>query len=155
MPETRCGTYPGYVRHTKRGEPACTSCKRAAATWRRRLRRSQKGGGTGMSDADESTVDCEDLDLPNQFELPTMRPMPDRSWAQHAACIEHPGAWWFPTNAGASTADARRAVAICEACPVRTECLAHALRHNEPHGIWGGRSERTRRRMRAATRGAA
>lgn len=34
-----------------------------------------------------------------------------------------------------------QAKAICRACPAITECLAHALRVQEPYGIWGGQSE--------------
>jgi hypothetical protein len=33
-------------------------------------------------------------------------------------------------------------------CPVREECLEYALRNKEEHGIWGGASERQRRKMR-------
>jgi WhiB family redox-sensing transcriptional regulator len=34
-----------------------------------------------------------------------------------------------------------RAVAICRVCPVLEECREHALRVNEPYGIWGGMTE--------------
>ncbi|MFF3350783.1 WhiB family transcriptional regulator [Streptomyces sp. NPDC002779] len=39
-----------------------------------------------------------------------------------------------------------RAKAVCNSCPVRTECLAHALDYGIEHGIWGGMTERERRR---------
>jgi WhiB family transcriptional regulator, redox-sensing transcriptional regulator len=39
----------------------------------------------------------------------------------------------------------RRAKAICASCRVRTDCLDHALRTREPHGIWGGLNEIERR----------
>ncbi|GGS91404.1 hypothetical protein GCM10010270_74430 [Streptomyces violaceus] len=39
------------------------------------------------------------------------------------------------------------AKAICTSCPVRTECLAHALEHRTEHGIWGGMTERERRAL--------
>jgi WhiB family redox-sensing transcriptional regulator len=42
----------------------------------------------------------------------------------------------------------RRARAICVSCPVREECLNYALEHGIQHGVWGGTSERERRRMR-------
>jgi WhiB family redox-sensing transcriptional regulator len=38
-----------------------------------------------------------------------------------------------------------RAKAICSSCPVRTECLAHALDNGIEHGVWGGMTERERR----------
>ncbi len=37
--------------------------------------------------------------------------------------------------------------ALCAACPVRSDCLEHALAVREPHGIWGGLNEFERRRM--------
>ncbi|MCZ4120275.1 WhiB family transcriptional regulator [Streptomyces sp. H39-S7] len=40
-----------------------------------------------------------------------------------------------------------RATAICEGCPVRTECLAHALDHRIEHGVWGGMTDRERRAL--------
>lgn len=41
----------------------------------------------------------------------------------------------------------RSALAICEGCPVRNECRAWALDHDETNGTWGGLSERQRRRI--------
>jgi WhiB family redox-sensing transcriptional regulator len=38
-----------------------------------------------------------------------------------------------------------RAKAICRECPVRRECLEHALSVGETHGIWGGLNEAERR----------
>lgn len=96
-------------------------------------------------------VDCDDLGLPNQWEMPRIRPAPDPAWAERAACIGKPIDWWFPDGATLTP----EAKAICETCPVQTECLRHAVRHNEAHGIWGGRSERARARLRSASRGAA
>jgi WhiB family redox-sensing transcriptional regulator len=43
---------------------------------------------------------------------------------------------------GARQRDVRR---ICTACPVRTECLAHALDERIEWGVWGGMTERERR----------
>ena len=37
---------------------------------------------------------------------------------------------------------------MCGGCEVKTECLEYALRHGEKFGIWGGMSERERRRIR-------
>jgi len=39
------------------------------------------------------------------------------------------------------------AKAICEQCNVRTACLEHALAHREKEGVWGGCTERERRRI--------
>ena len=51
--------------------------------------------------------------------------------------------------------NANAAVAVCKMCPVRArvfggtgECLDYALRRDERYGVWGGVSERARRRMK-------
>lgn len=41
---------------------------------------------------------------------------------------------------------------LCSGCPVRAECLEHALTHDENQGIWGGQSERQRRTIRRQRR---
>ncbi len=40
------------------------------------------------------------------------------------------------------------AKAACMGCSVRVECLEYALDNRIKHGVWGGHSERQRRRMR-------
>ena len=49
----------------------------------------------------------------------------------------------------------REAKAVCARCEVRAECLAYALAHGERHGVWGGKGERARQRMRRAGQGQA
>jgi len=51
---------------------------------------------------------------------------------------------FFPEKGG-STREAKR---ICSGCEVRAECLEYALANDERFGIWGGLSERERRRVR-------
>lgn len=69
----------------------------------------------------------------------------DMGWADSAACKgEDPNL--FHPDRGESTAPAK---AVCAECPVKADCLAHALKH-EQLGIWGGTSERQRRRLRKA-----
>lgn len=58
------------------------------------------------------------------------------------------GDLFFPEKGG-STADAKR---ICQPCPERTACLEYALDHDERFGVWGGTSERERRRLQASRR---
>lgn len=41
---------------------------------------------------------------------------------------------WFAT----SPVDLERAKSLCAECPARAECLAMALEHHEPWGVWGG-----------------
>lgn len=50
---------------------------------------------------------------------------------------------FFPHD-GAGVEVAQR---ICAICPVRAECLDHALVNRVEHGVWGGVSERRRRRL--------
>jgi Transcription factor WhiB len=49
---------------------------------------------------------------------------------------------WFPISPGAQEArrEAAAAIALCRACPVRSQCLAISLRHWDigQHGVWGG-----------------
>ena len=70
------------------------------------------------------------------------------SWATKAACAGVDTALMFPGQGD----DTRPAKAVCDGCPVRAECLDHALRHNENWGIWGGTSEKERRFMRRTRR---
>lgn len=51
---------------------------------------------------------------------------------------------FFPER-GESTREAKE---VCRGCPVREECLEYALAGGEKFGIWGGLSERERRRIR-------
>ena len=70
-----------------------------------------------------------------------------RAWMLEARCLEADPEAFFPEKGG-STQEAKR---ICAACPVRNECLEYALEHDERFGIWGGLSERERRRARRLT----
>jgi hypothetical protein len=42
----------------------------------------------------------------------------------------------------------KAAKALCWSCPVQAECLDYSLLNREKFGVWGGFSERERRRMR-------
>jgi WhiB family redox-sensing transcriptional regulator len=64
-------------------------------------------------------------------------------WMARGRCSNVPPATFFPSD-GAGVEVARR---ICADCPVREQCLEHALRHRIDHGVWGGCSERERRRI--------
>ncbi|MGH9224344.1 MAG: WhiB family transcriptional regulator [Acidimicrobiales bacterium] len=68
----------------------------------------------------------------------------DRSWQIQANCLGVDPDLFFPER-GAST---REAKAVCRACVVRMDCLEYALVNGEKFGIWGGLSERERRRLR-------
>jgi len=65
-------------------------------------------------------------------------------WMLQARCLDADPEAFFPEKGG-STREAKR---ICAACPVREECLEYALENDERFGIWGGLSERERRRAK-------
>ena len=66
------------------------------------------------------------------------------AWQQHALCAQTDPEAFFPEKGGST----REAKAVCQACQVREECLEYALANDERFGIWGGMSERERRRLR-------
>ncbi len=66
------------------------------------------------------------------------------SWQERALCAQTDPEAFFPEKGG-STRDAKR---VCLSCDVRSECLEYALAHDERFGIWGGLSERERRRLK-------
>ena len=68
----------------------------------------------------------------------------DMGWQDRASCLGMDPDLFFPER-GAST---REAKSICRACAVQVECLEFALVNGEKFGIWGGMSERERRRIR-------
>ena len=72
----------------------------------------------------------------------------DESWRLDALCAETDPEAFFPEKGG-STREAKR---VCVGCDVRAECLEYALASDERFGIWGGLSERERRRLRLARR---
>ncbi|MFE5895867.1 WhiB family transcriptional regulator [Streptomyces sp. NPDC056488] len=62
-------------------------------------------------------------------------------------CAETDPESFFPERGGTT----RPAKKVCGACDVRAECLEYALTHDEQFGIWGGLSEKERRRLRRTT----
>lgn len=74
---------------------------------------------------------------------------PDRreAWQQRALCAQVGGDLWHPERGGST----KEAKGICADCPVRLECKQYALDNDERYGIWGGLSERERRRLKTAS----
>jgi len=64
------------------------------------------------------------------------------NWRSAALCRTSDAEGLFVTGARQ-----REARGLCRACPVRTECLAHALDHRIEFGVWGGMTERERRAL--------
>ncbi len=68
----------------------------------------------------------------------------DTSWQESSNCLGVDPDLFFPER-GASTKEAKE---VCRGCVVRNDCLEFALANGEKFGIWGGMSERERRRIR-------
>jgi len=68
----------------------------------------------------------------------------DRQWQEQANCLGVDPDLFFPER-GAST---REAKGVCQGCVVKQNCLEFALENGEKFGIWGGMSERERRKLR-------
>jgi WhiB family redox-sensing transcriptional regulator len=66
------------------------------------------------------------------------------SWTEEGNCKGADADIFFPER-GAST---RKAKSICRACSVQEDCLEFAIENSEKFGIWGGLSERERRRIK-------
>ena len=65
-------------------------------------------------------------------------------WAERALCAQTDPEAFFPEKGG-STREAKK---VCLGCDVRSECLEYALANDERFGIWGGLSERERRKLK-------
>jgi WhiB family redox-sensing transcriptional regulator len=65
------------------------------------------------------------------------------AWMLHSLCRGADPTDFFPSD-GLGVEAAQR---VCAGCPVRVECLEYALLHRIEHGVWGGASERERRRI--------
>ncbi len=67
-------------------------------------------------------------------------------WFERAGCAGTDAESFFPEKGNS----ARPAKRVCANCPVRAECLDYALAHHERWGVWGGLSERERRRLKGS-----
>ncbi|KNA92126.1 transcription factor WhiB [Gordonia jacobaea] len=80
--------------------------------------------------------------VPNDFE--GLFDAIEDQWQDRALCAQTDPEAFFPEKGG-STREAKR---ICQGCEVKAECLEYALHNDERFGIWGGLSERERRRLK-------
>jgi WhiB family redox-sensing transcriptional regulator len=67
----------------------------------------------------------------------------DTEWMGRGNCVNEPPSLFFPSD-GVGVEIARK---ICATCPVKERCLEYALVNRIDHGVWGGSSERERRRI--------
>jgi WhiB family redox-sensing transcriptional regulator len=67
----------------------------------------------------------------------------DSEWMAGGNCRNYAPETFFPSD-GVGVEIAKR---ICAECPVKDLCLEYALANRIDHGVWGGTSERQRRRI--------
>lgn len=67
----------------------------------------------------------------------------DLPWRANAACRGLDPSIFYPLT----DEEAEQAKSVCDGCPVQASCLEHALGIREKEGVWGGRTERERRRI--------
>ncbi|WP_370882575.1 WhiB family transcriptional regulator [Kineosporia succinea] len=98
----------------------------------------------------DSTNDAEQSDNSAELDVLTLVATnsdnlpPELAWQERALCAQTDPEAFFPEKGG-STREAKR---VCMSCEVRAECLEYALAKDERFGIWGGLSERERRRVK-------
>jgi len=82
------------------------------------------------------------------YSLDRVRPEPaEQPWRDRANCRGTATGTFFPDKSHREVAIAARQV--CRGCEVRLDCLAYAIVHDEPFGIWGGLSIKQRRTVEA------
>jgi len=79
-----------------------------------------------------------------------MEQIPNHNWQQSASCKGCDPDIFFPGRGESATL--RLAKEVCATCPVKGECLDYAIEHHEHFGIWGGVSEKARRKIVAQRR---
>lgn len=80
------------------------------------------------------------------YNLPGITQWVSTDWKEDASCLGIDPKLFHPER-GESTKEAK---AVCRDCVVREECLEFAITSSEKFGVWGGLSERERRRLRKA-----
>lgn len=65
------------------------------------------------------------------------------NWRELRACKDKDVSFFFPTNKGG----AKKAMKVCETCPVKLACLEFAIVNQIMDGIWGGTTETVRERL--------
>ena len=75
----------------------------------------------------------------------------DQDWRAEGLCSQKDPDLWFSVGA----IEHKHAKTICRQCPVQAECLRYAMEAPVEHGIWGGLTERERRRARRKRESAA
>lgn len=122
------------LRRGARLEDLCVEYERSTSTLRTRL-----------FDAGFNSRTGEPSHNPRPVPVSFVR-VDDQPWAEDALCAQTDPEAFFPEKGG-STRDAKT---VCADCLVQAQCLDYALDHDVRFGIWGGLSERERRRLKKA-----
>ncbi len=107
----------------------------------KRPKRSDRSAGSRRGLPDE--VIAELNGRPAELAAAPHDPDSPTAWMADGNCRLHPPSTFFPSD-GVGVDKARK---ICRDCPVATMCLEYALDERIDHGVWGGCSERERRRI--------
>lgn len=75
-------------------------------------------------------------------------------WKRDAACREHPGPGWVPTDSRAERVALEHLGPICARCLAVDDCLAYALEDPAIVGVWAGTTSGDRKRLRRQHRAA-
>jgi WhiB family transcriptional regulator, redox-sensing transcriptional regulator len=102
----------------------------------------ENGYRTGVPD--DWFVDPVKLGVPGVRRVTIVDDENELAWQSDSLCAQTDPEAFFPEKGG-STRDAKK---ICTSCEVRNQCLEYALENDERFGIWGGLSERERRKLR-------
>ena len=102
----------------------------------------ENGYRTGVPD--DWFVDPVKLGVPGVRRVTIVDDENELAWQTDSLCAQTDPEAFFPEKGG-STRDAKK---ICTSCEVRNQCLEYALENDERFGIWGGLSERERRKLR-------
>lgn len=71
------------------------------------------------------------------------------SWMLDAACSFKNSDLFFPVGSSMKALkQSNEAIAICNECPVKIDCLEYAINTNQDSGIWGGTTEEERKNLR-------
>jgi WhiB family redox-sensing transcriptional regulator len=95
---------------------------------------------------EKSSVNQKNQALTRKIKLEHLSPAgygSDQKWKDYAACLNVDPEIFFPKRGG----NGKAARKVCAQCPVRQGCLESAIRDREEYGIWGGVSERERRKL--------
>ena len=94
-------------------------------------------------------IDEEGLNMNDTMDIPALEApvLDERPWAVFSACREtDPGIFFASTRD-----DERAALVVCSTCSVKDDCLGFALETRERFGVWGGTSERERKKLMRAS----